>query len=294
MKLGVGICSIALSLALAGHGAKAASPAYEFIGPNGVVCTGGDTSGPTILQARMTGIPNYNPTPLETSIYSHLYMGTSCTQRVSGIVSPAELSRGSNGIAADPSTSTSAGSSPYWSCPTTPPFWTGTQYECVGASTAVTVVYSFPNDTYLVSVTLSINESGGCNGRALNSQQDVHDSNGTSFNYVTMLGQCFFNQDGNAFYSFQDSGGANAQYEYSCPDEFQQASGSLIDPFAWIQFFGCLQVMERDTVHGGIRADVNWGAGCPCQTVCWWADLHPLVTDPLVALKYVGWDCPSV
>jgi hypothetical protein len=264
--------ALAISMMLLPSGiAQASAPGVTSVAlPSG--CTGGNTSGPTLLAAREQLIPGYSAglSAASAAFQGQIYVGTTCANSASGLTSRQPAGAATPQLTAQAQNlNQQVSTAPTWSCPQTSNYASSADpnvYGCTGYIIKLTTHFGTTSDSYLMSAGLENNlsvqfPSGG--GNWSNLSNSFHDNNGGSWtpNISTWNFQC---GDSTCFYTSEYSMDANGDFP-------------LLEPacFTVITLPLCIQRVENETVHIGLKGSESGDTYFGAADVCAFAEFQP-------------------
>ena len=240
------------TFALGNSAHAAASDIFRYLAPGGAVCSGGDTGGPTVLQARRSVDPAYAVGSAQSTLLSHIYLGTTCQNEIKALF-PTNASNSPATSANTPVVQTNA-TSPQYSCPRTSAYWNqyDSAWECIGADVVLGVTYNTLTDEYNAGGALDFNTSAPGIAAGWTSQQasiyDYAQSSWYSFGWEGFSD--YYNKDSQGFYSTQTGTVSNATYQVLCP-------GSGLPPTPLGVAVCSILQNGQQYVHVGIQATLS-------------------------------------
>lgn len=231
---------------------------YAWIVPNtGVVCTGGDASGPTVGQWLMGAQPQAYAllAPGSQLFLNHVYAGTTCKSHSGAATSPAPWgipgpnAVGGSTAGVDPSGSSTTG--PFQSCPTSQQ-----SPGCVTATAIFNNTINFGSSNYTAEVLL---ESDICTGItaswAAPAATNFHNNHGQSWG-MAITGGVFNYSDHKGYYT--DAFG-QGNYVWFAASPLDTATN-----------------IQSELVHMGYQSTltINYPGGPGVGSYCWFAEFN--------------------
>jgi hypothetical protein len=243
---------LVLAVASVASGGRVSAADYVYVPSPGIICTGGDTTGPTLGESMRDRQPEmYARLPLETQNFTdHIYVGTTCTQRIRltgrapipGATDPVpEVFGLFPGI--DPSNS--VGTSPVDAC--SPP-----SGGCVTADAIFSSTDNGNSFNYTSEIDLYLDSYDGVSGSWTPIATNYHNNHGNSWGMSISSGT--FNESDHMSYWTTAWGTGSYQYWNTDPGIASQ------------NYFS-------EQVHFGYQATLQLSSGGQA-TYCWFGDFQ--------------------